>query len=301
MSGSLASAPRPSRVAHCAELLAPPPDAKELGARFAGFAQALCKAMDGRLETLLSAKSLDHTVGKPASWKIAALGKALRPAGMHVLAECPDGGPRLLASVGIGAALSLTDRVFGGRGELPDPLPVRMPPSARVPVDRLAQALGEALETRFGLESTVTTHGNDSVTPDPFPGADQCLRAAITVAQDGYPDWEWHLAACPASIAQLARSAERAGDARNGSRGARRSLAEAVGPVPVPLTAELCALRLPAARLAALVPGDLVALPRLDRVRLRAGGHEIAAGAPGAMGGQCAVRIGNAASEGIGA
>ena len=106
------------------------------------------------------------------------------------------------------------------------------------------------------------------------------------MSQDGFDDWQMHIAACPGSIERLT-SAQRT-PAPSGPGGSMR---EALASVPLRLVAVLGETPVTAHRLAELKSGDLLSFPRLGSARLEAGGVTLIRGEPGQAGGARALRL----------
>lgn len=261
---------------HCPELFARGPAPVDLAPCWAALGARLAESLPARLAPVL---------GGP------------RPAiALQVDASTPSG---LLSAVRIGRAdaseafelaiegagiLRLIDRAFGGRGEVSEPLPAELPPSAKLITERIAAAVCAALAEALGIEASELGFAGS---PAKDEGAQ--VRLALIVGEPRQPDWHLWLALPEAALAGWLGGGPRRARS-NPARSADPAAAPFAG-VPLPLSARLVDMRLPLNTVAGLAPGMVLPVAVARAVPLEAGGVVIARGTVGNQDDRIAIKL----------
>lgn len=261
---------------HCIELTARGPAPGELSTRWQALGERLAGCLPARLAPVLGGVRLS----------VAAVVQASEPRGLFsavLLARNGANGLLQLAIEGAGV-LRLVDRAFGGRGEVPDPLPGHLPPSAELMVERIEAAVCAALAEALGCAeddlSPAIAFGTDSLTQ---------VRLTLAVTDPCQPDWHLWLALPDTALAEWLGAA-----AHRRRAGAPHSADPAAAPfadVPLPLAARLVDIRLPLSTVAALEPGMVLPVAVARAVPLEAGGVVIARGTVGNQDDRIALKL----------
>lgn len=274
---------------HCEELLARAAGPIDTGKVAEQLAGRICDALPGELQPLLgkqlrvsagpatrkTATALFQQIGKPkASYRIALRG----------------GGMSCLVSIDLGAAISLTDRLFGGSGTSPDDAPEALPLSASLAVERIVAAIAmSAIGDRQLVRDCDIHHHADAARLAAFPRRDQCMAWHFTVLQGDHAPWDFCFALLESTLDALVSDATRQGRTTPSFSAAASSAP--FRDLPLPLTATVAEMRLPLARLYALKAGDILPFPIQRDVPLRLGQTVIAHGSIGAMDERIALQI----------
>jgi len=218
--------------------------------------------------------------------------EALRLASYGLLAAGDDGHPVLL-TLAAAPVLRLVDRAFGGRGQVPDPLPEAFPLSAELLIGRLEKTVSEALTRSLGDAAlTIVPLRRETRLPQlaPFPRAEPVVELTLTVEERGSPPWMLALAFPLGTLVRLFEGREK-----------RRSQAPAMagkGPghepfasIPVTLNAVIVDMAIGFSKLADLKPGDILPVAVARSVPLKAGRRTLAVGTIGEFEDRVAVQL----------
>ena len=285
---------------HCHELMGRRPDATQLQASYAVLGEDVAKLLGGGLAPLLGGALARVRCGAPEPVTVAELTEMAGPLAANCVIATGDTGGRLIATVAGGRALALTDRAFGGKGDMPDPLPEEFPFSAQLTVKQLEGAICEALSQSLSAVSPVSAR---VLRREPrfarlqaFPADAECLKLTFTVEEGTREPWDIVLAARADTLGSIVGDSQTARARKAAGKVRRRSAMEApFADVPLELRAVLAERKLGAAIIASLKPGDTIPLAIARQVPLRLGTQELARGTIGTMDDRIAIRIGGAA------
>ncbi len=285
---------------HCVELLPPAPPTRDLVGGCAELGQEITRELAPYLASIGGGSELTLACGEAGRTNTTAFINRLGRKAAHWVLDIAEGAA-LLMSLDHEAALALTDRAYGGTGEVPDPLPDTLPLSADLTLRQLEAACRDGLARIFRdtAAPTLNRRGADLGRLDPFRGKAECIHFDLTVTQGDQKPWTIVLAASLPDMQQMIDRSIEAGP--NGAPAQRHDQApkdttgENVGDpfaeVPLAATAMLAEVKLPLARLAALAPGDLFPLAIARQVPLQIGGTTIALGTIGAQDDRVALQI----------
>jgi flagellar motor switch protein FliM len=277
---------------HCAELLPPAMPERDLLADCSALARDIAAELAGGMASVASGGAILVTCGEPVRMNTTAFLNRSDSQTAHCVIDQPGTG-MILFSVGHGTALALTDRAYGGTGEIPEPLPVTLPISADMTLHQLeatwCAGLGRVLST--GTPPQITRRGGDLGRLDPFRGQAECVHVEISVAQDDHVPWAITLSASLPDLRRLVdRHCQSAGQAAV-VHAANDPMAAPFGEVPLSARAVLAQMPISLARASALAPGDIIPLALAREVPLQIGGLTIGLGTVGALDDRVALQI----------
>ncbi|HEY6816322.1 MAG TPA: FliM/FliN family flagellar motor switch protein [Croceibacterium sp.] len=202
-----------------------------------------------------------------------------------------SGKHRLLVAIDGAALLSQLDRAFGGTGEIGNKLPGALPLSADLLAQRVEQAIAELLTQLIELPHPFEATERDGAyaTLAPFRKGDTLAVLSLEVIERGGKPMKLVLATKAEALAALLPPTE----ARK--RVPERTVAgppdEPFGEIALTLEAVLSEMRIPLSRVAALEPGQTLAIPVARAIPLRIGGKVVARGTVGELEDRVALQI----------
>jgi flagellar motor switch protein FliM len=210
--------------------------------------------------------------------------------GAHALLG--TGKHRLLVSIDGAALLAQLDRAFGGTGEVGSKLPAVLPLSADLLAQRVEQAVAELLTQLVDLPQPfeVTERDGSYATLAPFRSGDALAVLTLEVVERGGKPMRLALATRAETLAALLPPTEarkRVPERRTGP------LDTPFGEIALTLEAVLTEMRIPLSRIAALEPGQTLAIPVARAIPLRIGGTVVARGTIGELDDRVALQITN--------
>ncbi|OZA94179.1 MAG: hypothetical protein B7X57_02425 [Erythrobacter sp. 34-65-8] len=277
---------------HCAELLGRAQAPFDMAAASAEFAAELALSLPERLQALLAGPRVMVSDWPAEAMAAGELASNWSTPSIHFSVALGRNAPRFVISFDNAAALSLTDRLFGGRGGRQDDVPRALPNSAVLSVERLVCAVAETLARLCGQEGEAPLIASQAAFRrlGVFRRNERCLSWSFTVEQQAQDPWSLRLAVPEAAMRAVLES-HAGGSAAPAPATMRGPNAEPFGAIPLPLTAVLAELRLPLAQLAALQPGQCIPLSIRREVPLAIGQRIIAAGTVGTLDERVALRL----------
>lgn len=276
---------------HCAELLRGPsvkpvevrPALDRMAARLARALPAALAPLLGQPPRVSVAPARDSDAGT-----LAVTAPALAAHSLLHVRGCP-----LLATIDAAAVLRMVDKAYGGRGEVPDPLPDTFPLSSELMIGRIEALvitrLAAALECREG-DVTMARRDGSLIQLAPFADGTPLVIADLVVEEDGRDPWALSLAFPQATLSALFGAEERAAPAQS-PRGPASPLHEPFADMALELTATVIDMRMPFPAVAQLRLGQLLPVAVARAVPLSIGGKIIAHGTIGALDDRVAVQI----------
>lgn len=296
-----------ARARHCDELVRRGPRPEERAELVAAWRLDCSRLLARELAALLPGDRLAVTLGEPELLRGSELIARIGPFAANSLLRCGDPERTALLSFDGATALALTDRSFGGDGEVDRdaPLPEQLPRSAALLIDRVAGIAARALalgandyssDSRVegsgdGADAGVVMRSESAARLKAFAPDAPCVAVKLTLANRQGREWEAVLG-----------FAERVFDALLPGAGARvparrRAAAPASGEeapfaaLPLPLEGVLAEFELSLARLERLAPGETIALAVPRELPLRIGERVIGWGRLGTVGESMALRL----------
>jgi flagellar motor switch protein FliM len=259
------------------------PEFERLGERLARLLGPALGAVGGGKAPEIRVAGVERSSG-------GELAGALDRLAANALLAPGTGKHRLLLSIDGAALLAQLDRAFGGTGEIAAKPPSALPLSADLLAQRIEQAIADHLTQLAGLPQPLAVVERDAsyASLAPFREADALAVLSLEVRErDGKP-LVLTLATRTDSLAALLPSTEvrrRAPERKSGP------LDEPFGEIVLTLEAVLSEMRIPLSRIAALEPGQTLAIPVARAVPLRIGGTLVARGTVGELDDRVALQI----------
>lgn len=282
---------------HCPELLRPTPAAGEMLPLLNRLGDRLSRSLATGLARLSGRDAPAVRTLAPRECTMAELAQDVGPLAANSLLATGAGHAPFLASIEASAVLSMVDRAFGGRGEVPSPLPESFPMSAELLIARLegvvAAASSEALAGDAGPEAVRALRRDGSLAHlAAFGAADRLVVLTIEVLETaGAAPWKLFLAFAPETLAELIDQSDRTPAAPAGPRDERGPTDAPFADMPLPLTAVLVDMRIGFSALSALRPGDILPVAVARSVPIKIGDKTIAHGTIGEVDDRVAVQI----------
>lgn len=280
---------------HCPELLRAPPGPADLLPRLDRAGTRLARALGNALAPLLGEPpAVCCMTGQ--TMESGAFAASIAPLAGNSLVAGP-GGSRLCLSIEAGVILRLVDRAFGGRGQVPDPLPAAFPLSAELMIARLEAAVLAALAEALGRPATALetlARAGSLADLEPFSDAEALCVLTLAIEEANGIAWSLHLAVAEADLAAMlgeARALPAAAPLAAAPAARRGPLEEPFAELPLPLRAVLAECRISMSALAALRPGMVLPVAVARRVPVRAGDCTVAHGTVGTLDDRVAVQI----------
>lgn len=261
-----------------------------LAPRFARELPMVLGALAG--ETLPDAAALDPRDGVMHELLARSGGPCL-----HGLLGAADGGPSLLVSIDALGALQLVDLAFGGEGKTPDPVPEKLPLSAQILAARIESEIAALAARIVGVPAfSPVRRDTDIAALRPFTADRPLWQLGFEITFPGCDAWTLRLTLAADQTVLLCSSEDDDGPVRSRSAGQHLTdpASAPFGDLPLTLRATLVDMRVPLARIAALKPGDVLAVSVARQVPLSIGTATIAHGSVGELDDRVALQIINA-------
>ena len=266
---------------HCGELLAnsrarddKQDDRAQCAAR---FVDGLCEGLPDRIQPLLIGRRSRVSAGDAATQTAASLMREIvRPSACYSM-TLPSTGMRLLVSFDHAIATSLTDRLFGGDGQVDSdnaptaPLPI----SSSMALQRVVKAIAATICDADDDADLVIAHDSDVTRLMPFPRGEYCTGWTLTTLQEGCPDWSVRIATLECDLAATAAGRKISDNSAANQPLATLASRASFADVPLEMRAVLAEMKLPIARIAGLSPGDILPLAPRREVPLQIGGGRV--------------------------
>lgn len=288
-----------SAAQHCADLLRRGPDPADLLPQFARLGERLARALAPALATLYGGDApgvFAHPTRDATEHELAG---AIGPLAASMVLSSGVPGVSLLAALDGKAVLSLVDRAFGGKGDVPERLPETFALSADLLAQRIesliARALGEALGHAEPEKVRVLRRDSRFAELAAFPAGMKLTAIDLELSDGARAPWRLTLALPLALLARLFAQGQ-AGAPPERPVGPADPAAAPFAAVPLPLTAVLVDMAVPLSILSQLQVGAVLPVSVARAVPLRIGDSVIARGTVGAQDDRVALRLTSIAS-----
>jgi len=280
------------KARHCPELIARSLEEERLDEQIEAFAKAVRKAWPERLAPLFPKTRISLSSDEGAEKPAKDLYEEVGPLAANFVLACGKDRLRALVSLDLRCALALTERCFGGSGEIsPDEI-AELPRSVGLVIENLALALGEALRIDANpLESCEILCRHENLGRlRPFGIEDRCVVWRFSIDREQGDGWPFLFALRASDLARFASDPGCSTRPAVPPAGAQARTVD-IGAIAVPLHATLARFALPYSRLANLRVGDTIAVAPLREVPLICGERPIALGRVGKAGERVALQI----------
>lgn len=280
---------------HCPDLLRPAPGPAELLPNLGKVGRKLGRAVASGLSALLNGKTPvvrcllpERSDATEFSRRVAHL------AANSLLVAGPQDVP-LLVTIEAEAVLRLVDRTFGGRGDVPNPMPEDFPMSAELMIQRLenlvATRLGEALEAPEPDSVRPQRRDGSLHVINPFLPGEPLALLVFEIEESAEIKWTMCLALSLSALPALFDRGDGAAATPGAPTEPASPLSQPFAEMPLELTAVLVDTRMPMAVAAMLKPGVVLPVAVARAVPLKIAGKIVARGAVGSADDRIAIRI----------
>lgn len=285
------------KARHCKELLGSGPSIDELVPALSLIGERLARALGTGLARLSGDDAPVVRVGMPMDGTLASIQAELDGLASHSLLGVGTESLPMLATFEAAPVFRLVDRAFGGRGEVPHPLPESFPLSAELLITRIESTVAHALSAAFGGDTQHAVRPMRRETSlrqlAPFDRHEDLLRLTLDIEETGCEPWSLSLAFPQATLGSLITVPRHP---RNSQATAPvpDPTAEPFASMPLPVRAVLVDMTVGFSRLSGLKPGDVLPVAVARSVPLKVGDRVIASGTVGELDDRVAVQISNA-------
>jgi flagellar motor switch protein FliM len=283
------------KARHCKELLGSGPSIGELVPALSLIGERLARTLGPGLAKLLGGDAPIVRVGMPMDGNLGSIQSELEGLASHTLmAVGPEGKP-MLTTFEASPVFRLVDRAFGGRGEVPNPLPDSFPLSAELLIGHIETTVAEALTATFGIEHAVRPMRRETSLRQlaPFDKHEELLQLSLEIEEEGNDPWSLLLAFPQATLAGIV-TVPRHPKQDRAAQAAPDPTAEPYASMPLPVKAVLVDMTVGFSRLSNLKPGDVLPVAVARSVPLKVGDCTVATGTIGELDDCVAVQVSNA-------
>lgn len=289
---------------HCAELLPARKAAFDYVDAGQDIGKAIANEAGSYIGPAIGSAGLKVMCANTAKTSTTAYNNRMGKGFAHCVVDLA-GFANFLVSIDIADALILTDRAYGGEGEVPDVLPEELPLSADLSLRQIENACCDAIIKTFSGAFLATVpdmemplgkiarRGRDMSKLDPFRGKPECVEFALVVDEAGHDPWKICIAAGLQDIHKLSQLALLALEEPAAAPVPNDPMAQPFCDVELPAQAVLSEMQISLARLAKLNEGDIIPLAIYRKVPIRIGDLTIAYGQVGAKDDRIALQIGS--------
>ena len=304
---NLAQTFTPARMVaqHCSELTERGPRPEQRAEYLAGWRRDVAREVAQDLADLLSGTKLDARLSEAEIMRGSEVFERIGPVAANSLLRCGSGDQTVLLSFSIETAIALTDRSFGGSGEIASEAPTGLPRSAALLIEQASRTIARSIARVSAgggaigeAEGDVIIRSESASRLKPFTPSNSCALFTLTVSTPDAISWEAIIAMHSERLDSLLPGL--GSPAPTGGGASDNGASEAVmGGVPLPLKAVLAELDLSLGQLNRLAPGDHIPLSVARDIPLRIGARAIASGSLGTKEDRMALKLTSVMHEGL--
>jgi flagellar motor switch protein FliM len=290
---------------HCPELLRQGPSAAELIPQLDRVLQKYLRLLPSALAPLLGGQFPQVTAEKPQRITYGKWSGSVAPLAANSLMTLSDAASfsqqLLLLTLPAEPLLRMVDRAFGGKGDVPNPLPEVLPMAAdmmipridRLMTDQLILALRAVNPDAHAPQFAALRRDGSLSQLAPFPADTELLIIALSVNEDRQAPWSLQLVLPLCALPLLFGISD--DDQHPQPAPNMRRIASAndapFADIPLPLSAVLVDMLMPFGTVARLSVGQIIPVAVARSVPIRAAGQTIAHGSVGAVDDRVAIQI----------
>ncbi|MHA7820965.1 MAG: FliM/FliN family flagellar motor switch protein [Erythrobacter sp.] len=280
---------------HCAELTWRGPRPEERSENLSAWRRDLAGELAQELGQLFSGSRLLISIAEPEMITGEEVFERIGPVAVNSLLRCGSSEQTVLLSLDYATTIALTDRSFGGEGNLPEEVPAQLPRSASMLAEQFAAMTADVIALSRGADAA--TRGDvlvrsESVTRlKPFSAEVEVALFELTLTQGAFAE-------CKALLAVASDRLDGLLPGMSSGRTVRAKPAQPsdgthgpVATVPLGLEAVLSEFEISLEWLEKLAPGDEIPLTMPREVPLRVGQQLLALGALGTLDNHMALRV----------
>ncbi|NQX93512.1 MAG: FliM/FliN family flagellar motor switch protein [Erythrobacter sp.] len=283
---------------HCAELTERGPRPEERAESLASWRRDVAREVAQDMTELLSGAKLEARLSEVEHVRGAAVFQQLSGAAANSLLRCGADDQTALLSFPIATAIALTDRSFGGSGEVDDQSASTLPRSAALLIEQAARSVASAIARVSAGEvaGDVIIRSENAARLKPFTPSAQCALFTLEVNADDGASWSGTLAMTLDGLDSLLPGLGSQFPANDDE--VEDSLADftrpdgaVFGAVPLSLEAVLAEFELSLGQLNRLAPGDEIPIAIAREIPLRMGTQLVANGSLGTKEDRMALKL----------
>lgn len=294
---NLAQSFHPARplAQHCAELTERGPRPEERAAYLSTWRRDIAREVAQDMADLLSGAKLEVSLSEAETMRGALVYEKIGPVAANSLLRCGADDQIALLSLSIETAIALTDRSFGGSGEVEAPPPASLPRSAALLTEQVGKTIARAIarvsasdDATGAVPGDVIVRSENASRLKPFTPSAICAVLAIEIKASDGAAWEGTLAMTANQLDSLLPGLASNTPLKDvGQSEAKRDFARPDGPVfgsmPLPLHAVLAEFSVSLGQLERLAPGDTIPIAIARDIPLRLDTQLVASGSLGTM------------------
>lgn len=300
-------APARPLAQHCAELIRQGPRPEERAQLLASWRRDVTREIARDFGELLSGTKLKASLSEPELITGAEVFERIGPVAANCLLRCGGDERTLLLSFDLATAVALTDRSFGGEGEVELDQPESLPRSAALLIEQAARVIAQSIARVSAgsggsedghAKGDVIVRSENAARLKPFEPHAQCVLMTLELTEDNPAaiallPWSARLAMRAERLDELLPGLGSASAATEAAGEGDRSpgASNAFGAIPLPLEAVLVEFDLSLGRLERLKPGDQIPIPMAREIPLRIGRQIVARGRVGTLEDRMALRL----------
>ena len=282
---------------HCPELTERGPRPEERAEAFASWRRDLARELSQEMTTLLAGSKLDVAIAEPDMVHGADVFKRVGGVAANCLLRFGEPDQQALLSCSNETVVALTDRGFGGNGELPSDPVSSLPHSAALMIEQIARTVASVIARVSALDDGSGETESDTIIRDdlarlrPFTPSTPCALFTIELLAGDGVSWSGLLAMSSAKLDGLLAGITSPQPANDDDESDGRLDAAVFGQVPLPLEAVLAEFELSLGQLDRLAPGDEIPITIARDIPLRIGARMVACGSLGTMEDRMALKV----------
>ncbi|MGB3471838.1 MAG: FliM/FliN family flagellar motor switch protein [Erythrobacter sp.] len=283
---------------HCKELTQRGPRPEERAQHLTAWRRDVAREVAQDMADLLSGTKLDASLSEPEMMTGEAVFERIGAVAANSLLRCGGADTPILLSFEIETAIALTDRSFGGSGELVPEVVTSLPRSACLLIEQASRIVALAIaRVSAGGGATGEAAGDVIVRSEsatrlkPFGPKSDCVLLTLDFGAADGTRWSAKVAMPADHLDTLLPGMETGAASARGAQPQSEAARAAFGSIPLPLEAVLAEFELSLGRLECLSPGDQIPLAIGREIPLRIGEQVVARGSLGTLEDCMALRL----------
>ncbi|MEO1729525.1 MAG: FliM/FliN family flagellar motor switch protein [Pseudomonadota bacterium] len=292
---------------HCSELTERGPRPEQRAEYLAGWRRDVAREVAQDLADLLSGTKLEAKLSEAEMMRGSAVFEKIGAVAANSLLRCGSGDQTVLLSFSVDTAIALTDRSFGGSGEIAPDGATSLPRSAALLIEQASRTIARSIARVSAgggaigeVEGDVIIRSESASRLKPFAPSNSCALFTLTLTTPEAISWEAIIAMHSERLDSLLPGL--GSPVTAGEGGDDNGALEAImGDIPLPMKAVLAEIDLSLGQLNRLAPGDQIPLAVTRDIPLRIGARAIASGSLGTKEDRMALKLTGVTHEGLSA
>ncbi|MDJ0979134.1 MAG: FliM/FliN family flagellar motor switch protein [Erythrobacter sp.] len=295
---------------HCSELTERGPRPEERAECFALWRRDLGRELGQDISELLSGDRIEAAVGDPETLSGQEVFGRIGPVAANSLLRCGASDRTALLSFNTATAIALTDRSFGGTGEVSSDEVAKLPRSAALLIEQASRLVAcaiarvSAVDSADGAEEPtgeVIVRSENASRLKPFGPSTQCASLTITLTASDDVSWSAALAMPQEGLDALLPGLGSTSAMRRVDGETEDQDRAVFGAMPLALHAVLAEFDLSLGQLGRLKTGDEIPIAVARDIPLRVGVHLVASGRLGTQEDRMALQLTRVPGRGVAA